>query len=149
MKRFALAQIVVVHRHAAGRYGLAGARLGEAIRRDERHVFLLLAVYGRYNQQFVPGIGTQYQDAIRARRLQLAGSISNAGWPFGTAVSIDTTSGTASIMPSRIIGKLLVFRPHYRHARTSRTARSSTSLRRAAHRGCVDAPDQIRHDDVG
>src|SRR6266567_5632177 len=34
------AQIVVVHIHPSGGDGLAGARLGEAIRRDERHVFL-------------------------------------------------------------------------------------------------------------
>ena len=40
--RLALAHIVVVHSHAPAcrhRDGLAGARLGEAIRRDERHVF--------------------------------------------------------------------------------------------------------------
>jgi hypothetical protein len=38
VNRLALAHIVVVHIHAAGRDGLAGARLGEAIRRDERLV---------------------------------------------------------------------------------------------------------------
>ena len=43
----ALAQIVVVHIHASGRDGLAGARLGEAIRRYERHVFLLAALRHR------------------------------------------------------------------------------------------------------
>ena len=37
----ALAHIVVVHPHAAGHDGLAGAGLGQAIGRDERHVFLL------------------------------------------------------------------------------------------------------------
>jgi hypothetical protein len=40
-----LAHIVVVDRHASGCDGLAGARLGEAIRGDEGRLFLLLAVY--------------------------------------------------------------------------------------------------------
>jgi hypothetical protein len=50
--RLALAHIVVVHIHAAGRDRLAGARFGQAIRRDERHVFRPLAVYEKTMKLF-------------------------------------------------------------------------------------------------